>query len=127
MYCFPFLRWIKFCSGCFRQIFFSFGRQKKVVAGLALDRWLSYAVTTVWELGGLSIGRLRRVVAAGSKRKCQVPGSRCQVPGSSIRKNKLWIDLYTSNDVFRGFLGISLVYRGCKAHSNCNCNSILKC
>ena len=38
------------------------------------------------------------------------PGSRCpgvrfQLSGSSIRKNKLWIDFYTSSDVFRGFFG----------------------
>ena len=53
---------------------------------------------------------------AGSKRRsgsrCQVLESSCQmsclqVPSSSIRKNKLWIDFYTSNDAFRGFLGIS--------------------
>ena len=31
--CFPFLCWVKFCSDCFRQGFFSLGRQKKVVAG----------------------------------------------------------------------------------------------
>ena len=31
--CFPFLCWVKLCSDCFRQGFFSLGRQKKVVAG----------------------------------------------------------------------------------------------
>ena len=54
---FPFLHWIKFCSGYFRQFFFSFERQKKVVAGrvrqvvilhsndsamVVLDEWLPY-------------------------------------------------------------------------------------
>ena len=32
-FCFLFLRWVIFCSGCFRQVLFSFGRQNKVVAG----------------------------------------------------------------------------------------------
>ena len=26
--CFPFLRWLKFCSGCFRQVFFHLGDKK---------------------------------------------------------------------------------------------------
>ena len=47
--------WMKFCSGCFRQVFFIWGLgggrggQKKWLL-VALDRWLSYAVTIVWEL-----------------------------------------------------------------------------
>ena len=48
-YNFLFLRWIKFCSGCFRRGFFSFGGQKKWSL-VALDRWSSYTVTIVWEL-----------------------------------------------------------------------------
>ena len=32
MFCFPFLRWVKFGSGCFRRDFF-YVRDKKVVAG----------------------------------------------------------------------------------------------
>ena len=102
----------------FQTGFFSFERQKKLSL-FVLDRWSSYAVTIVWELGRLSIGCLRRVVTAGSKCRCQVPGvrfemqvpgPRCQVPGSSICKNKLWIDFYTSSDIFKGFLGILLGY-----------------
>ena len=45
--CFPFLCWVKFCD-CFRQVFILFGTQKKCSL-VALDRWLSYTVTTVWE------------------------------------------------------------------------------
>ena len=26
--CFPFLHWVKFCSGCFRQVFFHLGDKK---------------------------------------------------------------------------------------------------
>ena len=47
-FCFPFLHWVKFCKGCFRQGFFSFGKQKKWLL-VALDRWSSYTVTIVWE------------------------------------------------------------------------------
>ena len=39
----------KFYSGCFRQVFFSFGGQKKWLLVL-LDRGSSYTVTIVWEL-----------------------------------------------------------------------------
>ena len=46
--CFLFLRWVKFCIGCFIQVFFSFGRQKKWSL-VVLDRWSSYTVTIVWE------------------------------------------------------------------------------
>ena len=47
--CFPFLCWIKFCNGCFRQLdrFFLFVRQKKWLL-VTLDRWSSYTVMTVW-------------------------------------------------------------------------------
>ena len=47
-FCFLFLRWVMFCSGCFRQVFFSFGRQKKWSL-VALGSWSSYTVTIVWE------------------------------------------------------------------------------
>ena len=60
--CFP-LRWIKFRSGCFRQNFFSFGRQKKVVAGRVRQVVVLYSNDCMGIcLGGLSIGRYRRVV-----------------------------------------------------------------
>ena len=45
---FQFLGWVKFCTGCFRQVFFSFGRQEKWSL-VVLDRWLSYTATIVWE------------------------------------------------------------------------------
>ena len=88
---------------------------KKVVAGRVRQ------VVVLCNNDCMGIGRTRgrfetqvpgsRVQVSGSKRRCQVPGVRCQVPGSSIRKNKLWIDFYTSSDVFRGFMGTSLGYR----------------
>ena len=62
-FCFLFLRWVMFCSGCFRQVLFSFGRQKKVVAGRVRQVVVLYSndcMGICW--GGLSIGRLRRVV-----------------------------------------------------------------
>ena len=34
--CFQFLRWVKFCSGCFRQAFFYLGDKKS-------GRWLRQA------------------------------------------------------------------------------------
>ena len=43
-----FLHWVKCCSGCFRQVFFSFGRQNGWLL-VALDRWSSYTVTIVWD------------------------------------------------------------------------------
>ena len=46
--CFPFLCWVKFCSGYFRQDFFSLGRQKKWLQ-VMLHRWWSYTVKIVWE------------------------------------------------------------------------------
>ena len=47
---FPFLCWVKFCIGCFRQVFFffSFQRQNKWPL-VGLDRQSSYAVTIAWE------------------------------------------------------------------------------
>ena len=49
MHCFPFLCWIKFCSGCFRQVFFHLGDKKKWLL-VVLGRLLSYTVMFVWEL-----------------------------------------------------------------------------
>ena len=46
--CFLFLRWVKFCSGCYRQVFFHLGDKKKWSL-VALVRWSSYAVMIVWE------------------------------------------------------------------------------
>ena len=46
---FPFLCWIKFFSGCFREAFFHLGDKKKWSL-VALDRWSSYTATIVWEL-----------------------------------------------------------------------------
>ena len=48
-FCFPFICQAKFCSGCFRQVFFSLVRPKKQSL-IALDRWSSYTVMIVWEL-----------------------------------------------------------------------------
>ena len=45
--CFPFLCWVKFCSGCLDS-FFSFGGQNKWLL-VALDRWSSCTVTILWE------------------------------------------------------------------------------
>ena len=45
--CFPFLCWVKFCSGCYRQVFFHLGDKKKLSL-VALDRWLSYTLAIVW-------------------------------------------------------------------------------
>ena len=55
MFFLAFLRWIKFCSGCFRQAFFSFGRQKKCWL-FALDRRSSCTVTIVWEFAWVESG-----------------------------------------------------------------------
>ena len=49
MHCFPFLRWIKLCSACFRQVFFHL-EDKRKWSLVRLDRWLCYRVTIVWEL-----------------------------------------------------------------------------
>ena len=53
--CFPFLCWVKLCSGCFRQVF-SFGRQKRWPL-VALDSWLSYTVTIVWEFALVALDK----------------------------------------------------------------------
>ena len=50
-FCFLFLCWVILCNGCFRQVLFSFGRQKKWSL-VAWDRWSSYTVTIVWEFDG---------------------------------------------------------------------------
>ena len=46
--CFPFLCWVKFCSGCFRQVFFHLENKKKWLF-VALGKWSSYTVTIVWK------------------------------------------------------------------------------
>ena len=46
--CFSFLRWVKLCSGCFRQVFFIW-ETIKVAIGCFRQRWSAYAVTIVWE------------------------------------------------------------------------------
>ena len=46
---FPYLCWIKFCSGCLRQVFFFIWGPKRVVAG-CVRQVVSYAVTIIWEL-----------------------------------------------------------------------------
>ena len=56
--CFQFLRWVKFCSGCFRQAFFIW-ETKKVVAGCVKQVVILYSNDC---LGGLRIGRLKWVV-----------------------------------------------------------------
>ena len=45
---FLFLFLAMFCIGCFRQVVFSFGCQKKGSL-VMLGRWSSYTVTIVWE------------------------------------------------------------------------------
>ena len=45
--CFPFLCWVKFWNGCFREVFFFIWETKKWSL-VTLDRWLSYTVTVVW-------------------------------------------------------------------------------
>ena len=61
--CFPFLPWVKFCSGCFRQVFYSLVRQKKVIAGHVRQVVVLYSHDFIGiSLDGLSIGRLRRVI-----------------------------------------------------------------
>ena len=47
--CFPFFRWVKFCSGCFRQVFFIWDT-KKVVAGRVRQVVVLYSNDcNVWE------------------------------------------------------------------------------
>ena len=60
--CFPFLRRVKLCSGCFRQAFFIW-ETKKVVAGCVRQVVVLYSNDSMETcLGGLSITRLRQVV-----------------------------------------------------------------
>ena len=60
--CFPFLCWVKFCSGYFRQVYFHLG-DKKVVAGHVRQVVILYSNDCMGIfLGGLSVGHLRRVV-----------------------------------------------------------------
>ena len=54
--CFPFLRWVKFFSGCFRQVFFIW-ETKKVIADCVRQVVVLYNNNCVGIcLGGLSIG-----------------------------------------------------------------------
>ena len=59
---FPFLRWVKFCSDCYRQVFFIW-ETKNVVAGFVRQVLVLYSndCMEIW-MGGLSIGRLIEVV-----------------------------------------------------------------
>ena len=59
--CFAFLFWVTFCSDCFRKVFFlNLGDKKKLLL-LALVVLYSNNCMEIC-LGGLTIGRLRRVV-----------------------------------------------------------------
>ena len=59
--CFPFLRWAKFCSGCFGQVFFLIWETKKVVAGCIRQLVILCSNDCMGIcLCGHSIGRLRR-------------------------------------------------------------------
>ena len=60
--CFPFLCWVKFCSGCFRQAFFIW-LTKKVAAGHVRKVVILYSNNFIGIcFGGLSVGHLRQVV-----------------------------------------------------------------
>ena len=60
--CFTFLRWVKFCSGFFRQVFFIW-ETKKVVAGHVRQVVVLYSNNCMEIcLDVRSTGRLRRVV-----------------------------------------------------------------
>ena len=62
-FCFLFFRWVMFCSGCFRQVFFFIWETKKVVAGRVRQLVVLYSNNCMGIcFGGLSIGRLRQVV-----------------------------------------------------------------
>ena len=59
--CFTFLRWVKFCGGCFRQVFFIW-ETKKAVADPVRRLVVLYSNDRIGTcMGGLSVGRLRRV------------------------------------------------------------------
>ena len=61
MHIFPFFHWIKFCSGCFRQVFFHLG--DIIVAGRVRQAVVLYSNNCMGiGLGGLSIGHLIEVV-----------------------------------------------------------------
>ena len=61
-FCFLFLCWVLFRSGCFRQIFFIW-ETKKVVAGCVRQMVILYSNNCMGIcLGRLSIGHLRQVV-----------------------------------------------------------------
>ena len=61
--CFPFLRWVKCYSGCFRLFFFLILETKKVVASRARQVSVLYINNCMGIcFGGLSVGRLRRAV-----------------------------------------------------------------
>ena len=49
MHYFPFLCWIKFCSGYFRHVFLILVQKKWLL--VTFNRWSSYSVTDVWKLG----------------------------------------------------------------------------
>ena len=60
---FLFLFLVMFCIGCFRQVVFSFGSHKKVVAGHVRQMVVLYSDNCMGIcLDGLSIGFLRQVV-----------------------------------------------------------------
>ena len=54
---------VKFCSGCFRQVFFFIWKRKKVVAGRVRQVVVLYSNNCMEIcLGGLRTGHLRQVV-----------------------------------------------------------------
>ena len=60
---FSFLWWVKFFGGCYGQVFYHLGDKKKMVAGRVRQVVVLYSSNCIGIcLGGLSIGRLRRVV-----------------------------------------------------------------
>ena len=60
--CFPFLWWVKFCGGCYRQVFFIW-ETKKVVTGCVRQVVILYSNNCMGIcLGALSIRCLRQVV-----------------------------------------------------------------
>ena len=57
--CFPFLRWVKFYGGCFRQFFFIW-ETRKVVDGRVRQVVVLYSNNCMGiHLVGLRVGRLR--------------------------------------------------------------------
>ena len=94
MHYFPFYRWIKFFSGCFRHFFFFFffvfiWGKKKVVTGGVRQVVILYSYNCMGiGLGGLTIGRLRRVVVLWRWSYKQVWLYYCPTN---------WIDIHWSN------------------------------